>query len=77
MKHRLYRLSDIQNTAERDNYNIHFDFHIMKYFLRSKITHASYTFDNMKDVIQFMSDDTYRYHGYTSREDYVRWAGKV
>jgi len=72
-----YGLVDIENKAESDKYNLHFDGQIVKYVLRSKITHACYTFDKMKDVIQFMGDDTYRYHGYTSREDYVRWAGKV
>ena len=72
-----YRLVDIENKAESDRYNLHFDIQIVKYVLRSKITHACYTFDKMKDVIQFMSDNTYKYHGYNNREDYISYAGKA
>ena len=72
-----YGLVDIENKAESDRYNLHFDSQIVKYVLRSKITHACYTFDKMKDVIQFMSDNTYKYHGYNNREDYITYAGKV
>jgi hypothetical protein len=72
-----YRLVDIENKAESDRYNLHFDCQIVKYVLRSKITHACYTFDKMKDVIKFMSDNAYRYHGYNTREDYILYAGKA
>jgi hypothetical protein len=71
------RLVDIENKAEADNYNLHFDSMIVKYVLRSKITHAIYTFDKMKDVLAFMCESTYRYHGYDSREDYVTYAGRA
>jgi hypothetical protein len=70
------RLVDIENKAEENNYNLHFDVQIVKYVLRSKITHACYTFDKMKDVIQFMGDNTYRYHGYNNYDDFSRYAGK-
>ncbi len=72
-----YRLVDIENKAESDRYNLHFDGQIVKYVLRSKITHSCYTFDKMKDVIVFMSDNTYRYHGYNNREDYITYTGKA
>jgi hypothetical protein len=72
-----YRIVDIENKAEENNYNLHFDGQIVKYVLRSKITHACYTFDKMKDVIQFMTCATYRYHGYNNREDYITYAGKA
>jgi hypothetical protein len=72
-----YGLVDIENKAESDRYNLHFDGQIVKYVLRSKITHACYTFDKMKDVIAFMSDNTYKYHGYNNREDYITYAGKA
>jgi hypothetical protein len=71
------RLVDIENKAESDNYNLHFDAQIVKYVLRSKITHACYTFDKMKDVLAFMCESTYRYHGYNNREDYISYAGKA
>jgi hypothetical protein len=72
-----YGLVDIENKAESDRYNLHFDGQIVKYVLRSKVTHAIYTFDKMKDVLAFMCENTYRYHGYNSREDYVTYAGKA
>jgi hypothetical protein len=68
------RLVDIENKAEENNYNLHFDCQIVKYVLRSKITHAIYTFDKMKDVLAFMCEPTYRYHGYNTREDYIAYA---
>jgi hypothetical protein len=71
------RLVDIENKAEADNYNLHFDCQIVKYVLRSKVTHATYTFDKMKDVLAFMCEPTYRYHGYDNRKDYVTYAGRA
>lgn len=70
------RLVDIENKAEADNYNLHFDSMIVKYVMRSKITHACYTFDKMKDVIKFMNDNTYRYHGYDNYNDFALYAGR-
>jgi len=69
------KLVDIENRAEANNYNLHFDSMIVKYVMRSKITHANYTFDKMKDVIHFMDSNTYRYHGYDNYNDFASYAG--
>jgi hypothetical protein len=70
------KLVDIENKAESDKYNLHFDSMIVKYVMCSKITHACYTFDKMKDVINFMNSNTYRYHGYDNYNDFALYAGR-